>query len=491
MDWLDIYQIVSQGEKDSMADNNRQAARETMMMTEPVSKIIPKMALPTIVAFVINSVYSLADTYFVSSLGTNATAAVSVNTSLDNLIFMFASLFALGANSLIARLLGARDKEGATRVLSTSWWIAGGFGVFVMIAGKLLVDPMVTLMGATDTCKQYSIDYANYLLYAAPFVCTNVVMNQCLRAEGSAMLSMAGMAAGGIINCFLDPFFILEELHIGSAVIPCLGMQVVGASLATAISKVISFVILLYPYVFRKALLSLSPKYFRPTLRMLKDIVSIGLPGTLRSLLAIVSGIFLNRLAGGISDSVLAGIGVTNKIMMFPFGIILGFGSGYQPVAGFNWGAHRFDRVEESYRFAAKTAVIGATIMAVLLGAFAPQVIRLFTTVDPEMEAVGALCIRLQCITMPIHAWVALINMLCAGLGYAFFAFILAIARQGTCFLTILFPLYWLLGTTGVCAVQATADLLTLCFAVPIFLSIIKTIHNAQNGILPERLLKQ
>jgi len=472
-----------------MADQSKQSARETMMMTEPVSKIIPKMALPTIVAFVITSIYSLADTYFVSSLGTNATAAVSVNTSLDNLIFMFASLFALGANSYIARLLGARDKDGANRVLSTSWWIAAGFGVFVMIVGKLLVEPMVTLMGATDTCRQYSIDYANYLLYAAPFVCTNVVMNQCLRSEGSAMRSMAGMAVGGIINCFLDPIFILDELHIGSMVIPCLGMQVMGASLATAISKGISFIVLLYPYVTRKAMLSLSPKNFHPTFRILKEVISIGLPGTLRSFLAIVSGIFLNRLAGGISDSVLAGIGVTTKIMMFPFGIILGFGSGYQPVAGFNWGARRFDRVEESYRFAAKTAVIGATVMAVLLGAFAPQVIGLFSTTDPEMVAVGTLCIRLQCITMPIHAWVALINMLCAGLGYAFYAFILAIARQGTCFLTILFPLYWLFGTTGVCAVQATADLLTLCFAVPIFLRILKTVKDAQNGILPERLV--
>ena len=180
-----------------------------MMLNDPVSRIIPQMAIPTIVAFLINSIYSLADTYFVSSLGTNATAAVSVNASLDQLIMMCGSMLAVGANSYIARLLGQGDEKKASQVLSTAFFTAFGIGAALMVFGNLFMVPMVRLLGATPTCEQYSIDYATYVLYAAPFMAANFVMNQCLRSEGSATLSMVGMGFGGILNVFLDPIFIM------------------------------------------------------------------------------------------------------------------------------------------------------------------------------------------------------------------------------------------------------------------------------------------
>ena len=135
-----------------------QDQRRNMMLNEPISKIIPKMAIPTIVAFLINSIYSLADTYFVSSLGTNATAAVSVNASLDQLIMMCGSMLAVGANSYIARLLGEGNEKKASQVLSTAFYTAFGIGALLMIFGNLFMVPMVRLLGATPTCEQYSID---------------------------------------------------------------------------------------------------------------------------------------------------------------------------------------------------------------------------------------------------------------------------------------------------------------------------------------------
>jgi len=187
-----------------------------------------------------------------------------------------------------------------------------------------------------------------------------------------------------------------------------------------------------------------------------------------RSGLAVVAGIMLNDLAGNISDSVLAGIGVSTKIMMFPFSIILGFGTGFQPVAGFNWGAERYDRVEESYRFSSIVALVGAVVMAAILALSADWIIVAFAGEDPEMRRIGALCIFLQCISLPIHAWVAVVNMYCNGLGNAAGAFILATARQGTCFIPILFPLAAYFGAYGVASVQAIADVLTLVLAIPI-----------------------
>ena len=185
-----------------------QLERKTMMLDEPISRVIPKMAIPTIIAFLINSIYSLADTYFVSSLGTNATAAVSVNSSLDQLIMMAGSMLALGANSYIARLLGQSNEKKASQVLSTAFFLAAGLGTVLMILGNVFMLPMVRLLGATPTCERYSVDYATFVLYAAPFMAANFVMNQCLRSEGSATLSMVGMGFGGILNCVLDPIFI-------------------------------------------------------------------------------------------------------------------------------------------------------------------------------------------------------------------------------------------------------------------------------------------
>ncbi len=456
-----------------MKDNEMQRAkRADMMLNEPISKVIPKMAIPTIVAFLINSIYSLADTYFVSSLGTNATAAVSVNSSLDQLIMMMGSMLAVGANSYIARLLGQGDKKRADRVLSTAFFTAMGLGALLTIFGSIFMTPLVRLLGATPTCEQYSIDYATYVLMAAPFMAANFVMNQCLRSEGSAMFSMVGMGFGGILNCVLDPIFIFG-----------LDMGVAGASLATAISKFVSFAILIFPYISKRSVLNLSVRQFKPDTDIVSNIVSIGSSSMFRSGLAVVAAIMLNDLAGNISDSVLAGVGVCTKIMMFPFSIILGFGTGFQPVAGYNWGAKRFDRVNESYSFCSKVAVIGAVIMAAVLVIFAKPVIVLFAGTDPEMLEIGTICMISQCIALPVHAWVAVVNMLCAGLGNAKGALALSTSRQGSCFIPVLYLMAWVWGAYGIATVQAVADILTLALAIPIMIGMKKKINQAAANI--------
>jgi len=272
-----------------------------------------------------------------------------------------------------------------------------------------------------------------------------------------------------------------------------LGMGVAGASVATALSKLISFAILIFPYLTRRSVLHLSAKHIRFCREILGEVVSVGMPSMLRSALAVLAGILLNNLAGEMvdaagtadfGDSVLAGIGVSTKVMMFPFGIILGFGSGFQPVAGFNWGAKRYDRVEESYRYASWMAAAGAVVMSAVLWIFTREVIVAFAGQDPIMERVGSLCIRSQCLALPIHAWVAVVNMLCAGLGHARKAFWLATARQGTCFLPILYPLAWLFAENGIAVVQAAADVLTLALAIPILRNVMAQVRQAKEKAL-------
>ena len=451
----------------------KQNDRKLMLLNEPIYRVIPKMAIPTIVAFLITSIYSLADTYFVSSLGTNATAAVSVNASLDQLIMMCGSMLAMGANSYIARLLGKNDDKKAGEVLSTAFFSAFAVGATLLIFGSIFMVPMVRLLGATPTCEQYSIDYATYVLLAAPFMACNFVMNQCLRSEGSATLSMVGMGFGGILNIILDPIFIFG-----------LDMGVAGASLATAISKFVSFGILIFPYVTRRSLLHLSIRNFKPTKDIVSKVVSVGSSSMFRNGLNVISAIMLNNIAGGISDSVLAAVGVSNKIMMFPFCIILGFGNGFQPVAGFNWGAKRFDRVEESYKFSARVSLIGSAIMALLIALFCDKLIILFAGTDMEMRRIGAFCILAQCIALPVHAWVAIVNMFCVGLGNAKGAMLLATSRQGSCFIPIVHLMALLFGAYGVASVQALADVLSMALALPIMLSMKKKLERAKSGDL-------
>ena len=453
-----------------------QDQRRNLMLQAPIHRVIPQMAIPTIVAFLINSIYSLADTYFVSSLGTNATAAVSVNASLDQLIMMTGSMLAMGANSYIARLLGQGNEKRASEVLSTALLCAAALGTVLMVFGSIFMTPMVRLLGATPTCEQYAVDYATYVLLAAPFMASNFVMNQCLRSEGSATLSMIGMGFGGVLNCILDPIFIFG-----------FNMGVAGASLATAISKWVSFAILIFPYVTRRSMLHLSIRNFRFDWKMIKEVVSVGSSSMFRNGLSVVSAILLNKLAGDISDSVLAGIGVCTKIMMFPFSIILGFGSGFQPVAGFNWGAKAYDRVTQSYRFVSITAFAGGALMALALGIFADPIIVLFAGTDPQMREIGKLCIWLQCVALPIHAWVAMVNMYCVGLGDAKGALLLSTARQGSCFLPILYPLAWIFGAYGLASVQAVADVLTVAMAVPIIIGLNKKVKLAKQEQLEQQ----
>ena len=442
-----------------------------MMLNEPLSRVIPYMAIPTMISFLINSIYALTDTIFVSSLGTNATAAVSVNSSLDHLILMCGSMLAVGSNSYIARLLGEGNEKKASQVLSTSFFIAFSFGTLLMIFGNIFMTPMVRLLGATPTCEQYAIDYATYMLFAAPFMAGNFVMNQCLRSEGSAALSMIGMGCGGILNVILDPIFIMPW---------GLNMGVAGASLATAISKWTSFSILIFPYLTRRSLLHLSIRNFHPTKDIITKVVSVGSSSMFRNGLAVVSSIVLNSIAGNISDSVLAAVGVCTKVMKFPFSMIQGFGAGFQPVAGFNWGAKRYDRVRESYRFASRVAVFGSVITATLVIIFSNTLVTTLAGTDAEMRRIGVTCMVTQCVVLPIHAWVAIVNMFCAGLGNAKGALVLSTARQGTCLLPLLYPLAFLFGASGIAWAQALADFLTLIPAIIILKQLKKAITQAE-----------
>lgn len=460
--------------------HDAKAQKQQMMLTENVRTLIPKMAVPTIVAQLITTVYNIVDAYFVSTLGTNATAAVGVNSSLERTITLIGSLIGAGACSYISRLLGAKRDQDADRVLSTSFFSGLGLGVIFMIVCRAIIGSLVYVLGADANCAEYSIQYASYVLYAAPFMIGSFILNMCLRSEGSATFAMVGIGIGGVLNCFLDPVFIYGGAYgPGIFGIQGLGLGVAGASMATALSKFISFCILLYPYVRRKTNVAIALKKIKFLAEDVKNVLTIGSASFFRSAMSVVASVVINNVAVRISTSALAALSIANRIMEFPFAIILGFGMGYQPVVGFNWGARQMKRVKESLTFACTVSVIGAVVMGVVIFLACPAIVPLFNKqADADVLSIGMLCIRLQCVALVFHAWGSIINMFYAGIGKGKQALAMSTARQGYCLIPVALTVPFIWGAAGIAATQAIADVLSMAIAVPLTTGAFKLIQK-------------
>ena len=431
--------------------------KHTFMLDTPIHRLVPRMALPSIAGMMVTSAYNLADTLFVSQLGTSATSAVGVNSSIDFMIMMAGSLLATGAASYTSRLLGAKQDQHAREVLSTCFFIALLLGATVMVVGFAFQAPILLLLGANEEILPYSEQYCRFILLAAPFMATNFVLNQCLRAEGSAIYSMVGMVTGAVLNIGLDPIFIFA-CHWGVA----------GASAATAISKLVSWCILMIPYWRGRTVLTIKLRQFRPRLPDVREVVSMGSASFFRSGLATLAGILLNRIAVSYGTSALAAVSVSNRITMFMTSACLGFGQGFQPVAGYSWGAGRYDRVRQAFRFSTRACVLAISVVGLVVGVFAKPILLWFTKYDEEMVRIGVFSLRTQCLAMPFHGYCIIVNMLCAGIGRPVPTLLLGMSRQGICFLPVLPLVVKLFGVWGVASVQGTADVLSMALAVPI-----------------------
>ena len=444
--------------------------KKQSLLERDVKSLIPGMALPPIVAQLITKVYSLVDTYFVSTLGTAATAAVGVNGSLEHVITMFAGLIGSGACSYIARLLGEKRNQDADRVLSTSFYISMGLGVLFAVLGTIFVTPLMRLLNSNAESEIDAVQYGTYVLMAAPFMIGSFILNMCLRSEGRSTYAMVGVAAGGILNCFLDPVFIYT-----------FDLGVAGASMATAISKIFSFCILFWPYVKKQCAVVISLRKIKVVGKDVQEVLSIGSTTCLRSICSVAASVLINRIAGSFSTAALAAVSVANRVMEFPFVVILGFTQGCQPIVGFNWGAKRLDRVRETMRISIWVAAIGSVLFAVVLFVFARPLLGLFNSEqDLEVLRLGILCARLQCVTLIIHSMESVVCMFYAGTGKAKYSLLMATARQGYCFYPVVLTLPFLLGAEGIAACQAAADLLMLAVAVPLSVKAFRIIKHTE-----------
>jgi putative MATE family efflux protein len=428
-----------------------------MMTAYPVEKLVCRMAVPTIAIMLVSAMYNMADTYFVGSLGTSATAAVGVSFSLMAIIQAAGFFFGHGAGNYISRALGERNHGDAEKMAATGFITAFIAGGVIALGGLAFLSPFARLLGATDTILPYARSYLRFVLIGAPFMVSSLTLNNLLRFQGSAFWGMIGMIGGAVLNVALDPLFIFV-----------FGMGVAGAALATMISQTVSCALLLTVSCAGRNNVRIRLRNFSPGPRVYGDIVRGGVPSLLRQGLLSLATIFLNHAAGDYGDAVIAAVSIVNRIVLIAGAALLGLGQGFQPVCGFNYGAKRYDRVKKAFWFCLRLSAVILILLSAAGFIFAPGIIALFRRDDPEVVRIGAFALRLQCFTFPLAGWIILNNMMLQTIGKAIPASILAFARQGLFLIPLLFILNASLGVLGIQLCTPLADLCTFVLALPL-----------------------
>ena len=428
----------------------------------PVPTLISRLAVPTILSMLVTGIYNAADTFFVGRISTQATAAVGLVFSVMALIQAVGFFCGQGSGSYISRLLGAGRRQEADETAATGFALSLILGVAAAIAGNLFARPVALSLGAGSTTMHDTLVYMRIILIGAPFTMAQFVINNQIRFQGSAVYAMVGLLTGAVINIGLDPLLIFG-FHMGVA----------GAAIATVSGQFISFLVLLIGSR-QGDNIRISLSNVRLNAHYLKEIINTGTPALMRQGLAAIATLLLNHAAGSAgSDAAIAGMSVVTRVMMLLASAMIGFGQGYQPVCGFNYGAHLYDRVKEGYFFCVKYGTIFLAGASALCLGFAPQIIRFFRN-DPDVISVGAVALRAQAISLPLMATIVITNMMLQACGKGLKASIVSAARNGIFFVPLILILPRLLGLFGVEITQAVSDVLSFVLAIPFAASELK-----------------
>ena len=438
-----------------MSAEDRTAQQFRKMTETPIPKLILSLAAPTILSMLITSIYNLADTFFVGQISTSASGAVGVVSSLMAIIQALGFMLGHGAGSIISRSLGSQNTKAATRFASTSFFTALTFGLILAAVGLTTLPHFMMLLGSTETILPHACAYARPILIAAPLMMSSLVMNNILRYEGKASFAMIGLVTGGVLNMVLDPVFIFG-----------FGLGTAGAGIATALSQSISFCILLSMFLCGKTVSQFQLSAVTRSPAEFGTILMTGLPSFGRQGLNSIGGMLLNIAARSYGDAAVAGMSIVSRIFMFIISVAIGTGQGFQPVAGFNYGARKYRRVEKACVF---TMCAGFCFLSVIVAACwfnAEALIKLFRD-DPEVTAIALPAFRYQCFACFLQPVIVAGNMLFQSIGKSGRATFLACCRQGVFFIPLILTLPRMFGLLGIEICQPIADVLTFVVTVP------------------------
>ena len=388
------------------------------MTQSPVRPLICRLAVPTVISNLITTFYNMADAFFIGKISTSASGAVGIAFSVMAVIQAIGFFFGQGSGNNISRMLGQHREKESERLAATGFFSALITGVVFAAGGLLFLEPLCRLLGSTETILPYAADYIRLILIGAPYMAASLVLNCQLRFEGSAFYGMIGLTAGGILNLILDPVFIFA----------C-DMGISGAALATVLSQLASFC-LLFRELEHRGTVPIRPKNFTPSKKYYRIIFNGGLPSLCRQSVSGVATACMNIAAGTFGDAAVAAMAIVTKIANFTNSVLLGFGQGFQPVCGYNYGAGLYGRVKEGFWFCVRTGTLILAVFAVAEWIAAPYLIELFRKGDPDVLAIGTAALRFQCLTLCLNGWLMISNMMMQTTGKVVSASFLCMARQ-------------------------------------------------------------
>ncbi|MCR4829806.1 MAG: MATE family efflux transporter [Bacteroidales bacterium] len=430
------------------------------MTQTPVSRLVWRLAIPSMISMIVTALYNVVDAAFVAHISTEANAGVGISFAYMTFIQAVGFFFGHGSGNYISRALGARHKENAETMAVIGVGTSFLIGLLSAVTGSLFLSRLVVLLGARPDVAPHACDYLRWILLASPFMMSALTLNNQLRLQGNARFGMIGIVSGALLNIALDPLLIIG-----------LGMGVEGASLATAISQFVAFGLLLSG-TFRSQSVHIHLSKFRPSWHWYGEILAGGLPSLFRQLFNCCSAICLNYAAAswaplGQEASSVAAFTDVSRTTMFAYSLVLGYLQGFQPVAGYNYGAHNYLRVRNAYLYAAAVATAMLTLFSLGGYIFAPQIIAFFRAEDPALIAIGARALRWQCVVFPLVPMCSATNMLFQNIRMTFRSTLLSIGRQGLFFIPALLVMPQLWGLHGVEASQAVADVFTFLLSLP------------------------
>ncbi|MCD7905196.1 MAG: MATE family efflux transporter [Clostridiales bacterium] len=435
--------------------NKSNSAQLEKMTTTPVGRLVVTLGIPTTISMLVTNIYNIADTYFVSRIGISASGAVGIVFGFMSVLQAIGFMFGQGAGSNISRHLGAGDEKSASQYATLSFVSAFVLSVVIGIICLIFLKPFLRLLGSTETILPYAATYVTFIIIASPFTVCGFVMNNILRFEGKANLAMIGLVFGALLNIIGDPILIFG-----------FGLGIAGAGISTAVSQIISFFILLSFFVRGKTSSKLKISHFKPDFSKLRDIITIGFPSMARQGLQSISTMFLNNYAALYGDAAVAAMSIVSRITFLIFAVGLGIGQGYQPVCGFNYGAGKYSRVKEAFRFTLILSQILLGALAVICIFIAPYAVGWFRK-DPEVLEIGVLALRLQCAGLFFQPLGVMANMTFQGSGKALAAVFSSMLRSGLFFIPTIVIGAGLFGILGVQSAQPVSDILTFVTMLP------------------------
>ncbi len=456
---------------------NKQSSKMELLGNAPIPKALMAMGIPTMLGMMVNAVYNLVDAYFVGGLGTSQMGAISVVYPLGQVVVGLGLLFGNGASSYLSRLLGKGDKEKANQVASTALYGSVTAGAVMIILSMIFLRPILKLLGATDSIMPYAVTYAGIYIISCIFNVFNVTMNNIVTSEGAAKTTMCALMTGAILNIGLDPLFIYV-----------FDMGVAGAAIATAISQIVSTSVYLVFVRKKKSIYRFKIKNCSFTKEIMSEIFKIGIPTLVFQILTSLSISLVNTRAMAYGDSVIAGMGAVTRIVSMGSLMVFGFIKGFQPIAGYSYGAKKFDRLQEAIKTSILWSTVFCAIYGLILAIFSERIISQFTKDDLEMIQAGTQSLSINGISFILFGFYTVYSSLFLALGKGLAGFILGACRQGICFVPVILILPALWGINGILYVQPIADVLSAIITVLMALHLHKELVLTKQKFLIDKV---